>query len=277
MSSFLLAVSSGFGFLSTIPVGTTMEGYDELMKRIYLFTFVGSILGLIIGAFAVVFEVIFPPQISAILIIASIYYFTGLNHLDGLADFGDGVTAHGSLEKKIKAMKDVSLGIGGAAYCCAALIALYATISALQNETTLLNGGTGSNVELVIFAAMFVSEVGAKQAMLTVAAFGKPIHEGLGSMTVNNTTIPKFIIGLLFGAVVCILAFFLIGLGMIGVLAFASSVLSALVVLNITNRHFGGVSGDGIGTANEIGRIIALITITLALRAGAGGMSWTLL
>ena len=75
-----------------IPVGITMEGLDELMKRSYLFTFVGAVLGLIIGGFAFVFETIFPPQISAVFIIASIYYLTGLNHLDGLADFGDGAT-----------------------------------------------------------------------------------------------------------------------------------------------------------------------------------------
>jgi adenosylcobinamide-GDP ribazoletransferase len=264
MSSFLLAVLSGFGFFSTIPVGITMEGLDEFMKRVYLFTFVGSVLGLIIGAFAFVFETLFPPQISAILIIASIYYFTGLNHLDGLADFGDGVTAHGSLEKKIKAMKDVSLGIGGAAYCCAAIIALYATISALQNEVMSLSGA-GTNAALFIFAAMFVSEISAKQAMLTIATFGKPIHEGLGSMAMNNTTIPKFLIGLVFGGVVCTLAFCFIGLGTVGILAFVSSIVSALVILNITNRHFGGVNGDGIGTTNEVGRIISLIVITVSL------------
>ncbi|MBN1133819.1 MAG: adenosylcobinamide-GDP ribazoletransferase [Methanosarcinaceae archaeon] len=277
MSSFLLAVRSGFGFLSTIPVGITMEGFDELMKRMYLFTFIGSVLGFIIGAFAFVFEAFFPPQISAILIIVSIYYFTGLNHLDGLADFGDGVTAHGSLEKKIKAMKDVSLGIGGAAYCCAALIALYATISALQKEVVLLDGVAGLNASLVIFASMFVSEVSAKQAMLTIATFGKPIHEGLGSMAMENTTIPKFLIGLAFGGVVCTLAFSLIGFGTVAILAFASSTFSALVILNITNRHFGGVNGDGIGTANEVGRLIALIFITLALGNGLGGIKWTLL
>lgn len=276
MSSFLLAIRSGFGFLSTIPAGITMEGLDEFMKRTYLFTFIGSVLGLIIGTFAFVFEALLPPQISAILIIASIYYFTGLNHLDGLSDFGDGVTAHGSLEKKIKALKDVSLGTGGAAYCCAALIALYATISALQNEVVSLNGEAGTNAALVIFAAMFVSEVSAKQAMLTIATFGNPIHQGLGSMAMDNATIPKFLIGVVFGGVVCTLAFSLVGSGTAGILAFISSIVSALVVLNITNRHFGGVNGDGIGTANEIGRIIALITITitLALINEMAGMSF---
>lgn len=272
MSAFLLAVRSGFGFLSTIPVGITMEGLDELMKRSYLFTFVGAVLGLIIGGFAFVFETIFPPQISAVFIIASIYYLTGLNHLDGLADFGDGATAHGSLEKKIGALKDMSLGIGGVAYAVIALVALYASITALQNEAAVFTKGV--NTTYIVLMSMFIAEVSAKQAMLTIAAFGKPIHEGLGSMAINNTNLAKFTIGLLFGAAACMLAF-----GIFGILALLASIISALVVLNISNRHFGGVNGDCIGTANEIGRIVALMTIVVLMhivvtKSGTWSIAW---
>lgn len=270
MSAFLLAVRSGFGFLSTIPVGITMEGLDELMKRSYLFTFVGAVLGLIMGGFAFLFETIFPPQISAVFIIVSIYYLTGLNHLDGLSDFGDGATAHGSLEKKIGALKDMSLGIGGVAYAAIALVALYASITALQNEATLFGGGM--DAAAVVLVAMLIAEVSAKQAMLTIAAFGKPIHEGLGSIAINNTNITKFSIGLLFGAAVCVFVF-----GLIGIVALFTSIISALAVLNISNRHFGGVNGDCIGTANEVGRIVALMTIVVMLRSGMEGLTWTLL
>ena len=270
MSAFLLAVRSGFGFLSTIPVGITMEGLDEFMKRSYLFTFVGAVLGLIMGGFAFLFETFFPPQISAVFIIVSIYYLTGLNHLDGLSDFGDGATAHGSLEKKIGALKDMSLGIGGVAYAAFALIALYASITALQNEATLFGGGM--DAAAIILVSMLIAEVSAKQAMLTIAAFGKPIHEGLGSMAINNTNITKFTIGLLFSAAICVVVF-----GLIGIFALFASIISALVVLNISNRHFGGINGDCIGTANEIGRIVALMTIVVILRSGMEELTWMLL
>lgn len=269
MSAFLLAVRSGFGFLSTIPVGITMEGLDELMKRSYLFTFVGAVLGLIIGGFAFVFETIFPPQISAVFIIVSIYYLTGINHLDGLADFGDGATAHGSLEKKIGALKDMSLGVGGVAYAAITLIALYASITALQNEAALFSKGV--NTAAIVLISMFIAEVSAKQAMLTIAAFGKPIHEGLGSIAINNTNLAKFTIGLLFGAAVCMLAF-----GIFGILALLTSIISALVILNISNRHFGGINGDCIGTANEIGRIVALMTIVVLMHTVMKNGTWSI-
>ncbi|ADI73130.1 cobalamin 5'-phosphate synthase [Methanohalobium evestigatum Z-7303] len=272
MNSYLLAVKSGFGFLSTIPFGLTMEGLDELVKRIYLFPFVGIVIGLIIGTFAYLFGFVFPPVISAVAIIITVYYFTGFNHLDGLADFGDGLTAHGSREKKINAMKDVSLGIGGAAFCVLGLVSLYAVITTLLDESLVQN--INLSTSLLIFSSLVVAEISAKQSMLTIAAFGKSIHEGLGSMVIDNTTFPKFIIGLAGGGFFCWLV-----LGIFGIVGFIAAMISALIILNITNRHFGGVTGDGLGTSNEVGRIITLLAVFLMIKGGytGGVMIWTLL
>ena len=267
MNAFLLALRSSFGFLSTIPVGITMEGLDEFFKRTYLHLVVGLVLGLLMGAVAYLFISFLPISISAVLIIAFVYYITGLNHLDGMADMGDGLTAHGSVEKKLKALKDMSLGIGGVAYAALVIIAFYASLTSLYGEATVLYSTT-AEVALIFFFAMFVSEVSAMQSMLTIAAFGKPIHEGLGSILVNNTTVPKYLIGFVIGSVACIGASFYVGLGITGIFAFIASIVATFVLLNVSNRHFGGVNGDVIGASNEIGRIIALISITLILMYG---------
>jgi adenosylcobinamide-GDP ribazoletransferase len=275
MSGFLLAVRTGFGFLSTIPVGITMEGLDELVKRSYLFVFTGIILGLLIGMFTGIVEYVFPANISAALVIVFIYYLTGLNHLDGLSDFGDGCTAHGSLEKKIKALKDMSLGIGGVAYCVIGLILLYASISSLQQQIYMTGAISSLPQWTLLPLSLFVSEIGAKQGMLTIAAFGKSIHEGLGSMVIDKTDVGKYLAGLIMGGIVSVL-----GLGLIGLIGFVAAILGAFGVLNVSNRHFGGVNGDCIGTANEIARLTSLIAITMALfaiNAGYGGLSWMLL
>jgi adenosylcobinamide-GDP ribazoletransferase len=123
---------------------------------------------------------------------------------------------------------------------------------------------------------MFVAEICAKQSMLTVAAFGKSIHEGLGSILVENTTMPKYIAGFVLGIISCALAFSYIGFALVGVLAFIASIVATFVLMNVSKRHFGGVNGDVIGSSNEIGRIIALITITIALKYDLGGLLWTL-
>ena len=134
MNSYLLAFKSGFGFLSTIPVGISMEGIDELMKKIYFYPIVGAVLGLLIGAVAYIGQVIFPGPVLAALIMGFIYYITGFNHLDGVTDMGDGFMAHGSLEKKIRALKDTTLGTGGVSFCILLLLTLYGSIRAVQEE-----------------------------------------------------------------------------------------------------------------------------------------------
>ena len=49
MKDLLFALKSGFGWLSTIPVGISMEGVEALMKHVYVFPVVGLVLGAILG------------------------------------------------------------------------------------------------------------------------------------------------------------------------------------------------------------------------------------
>ena len=276
MRSFLLALRSGFGFLSTIPVGLTMEGLDEFFKRTYLHIVVGAVLGLLMGVFAFLSMMTLPQQISAIMIVIFVYYLTGLNHLDGLADFGDGVTAHGSVEKKIRALKDVALGIGGVGFCTMGILAFYSSIASLQSEALLWADNSMRTAAAILFSSMLIAEVSAMQCMLTIAAFGKSIHEGLGSILVQNTTFPKYIVGLLGSVVICSLALLPFGIWYGGLIALIAAIISAFLVLNISNRHFGGMNGDVIGTSNEVGRTIALIMIVLVLSYHNGGIPWML-
>lgn len=252
MSELFAALRGGLGFLTTIPVGITMEGIEKLMRHAYLFPVVGAFLGLMLAVIAFASLLIFPPVVTTLIIIISIYYLTGINHIDGLADFGDGVASHGTREEKIKAMRDTSVGVGGLMFCVFTLLGAFASLFSIAGIDLLL-----------IPYALIIAETCAKQSMVTVAAFGKKLHEGFGAMTVENTKKSDFITGMLFTGIVCY--FFL---GPFGVEAFIVSQLAALLVLHNANRHFGGVSGDVIGAANEIGRLAALLY--------TGGLAWTL-
>jgi len=252
MKKFLLALRNGFGFLSTIPVGISMEGIENLMKHIYLFPVVGAVIGIVLSVIAIASSLILSPIMLALVVIISIYYFTGINHIDGLADFGDGIAAHGTKNKKIAAMRDTAVGTGGIVFCMISILGLFVSLLSIQD------------VYLFLPFALIVAETGAKQTMVTVAAFGQRIHEGFGAMTVDNTKISDFIIGTIFSASVCYIV-----IGFLGIEAFIISQLAGLLVLNTANRHFGGVSGDIVGAANEIGRLAALLYL--------GGAGWMLL
>jgi adenosylcobinamide-GDP ribazoletransferase len=254
MKQFLSALRNGFGFLTTIPVGISMEGIENLMKHIYLFPVVGAVIGIILAVIGLTSSLILSPIMLALLVIISIYYFTGINHIDGLADFGDGIAAHGTKEKKIAAMRDTAVGTGGIVFCMISILGLFVSILSIQK----------TNIYLLLPFALIVAETSAKQSMVTVAAFGRRLHEGFGAITVDNTKKSDLIIGTIFSASLCYIV-----LGYLGIEAFIISQLAGLLVLNTANRHFGGVSGDIVGAANEIGRLAALLYL--------GGAGWMLL
>jgi adenosylcobinamide-GDP ribazoletransferase len=231
-----------------------MEGIEALMRHLYLFALVGAALGGLFAASAYLLSLFLPTAVVAALILVVIYKLCGINHLDGLADFGDGVTAHGgSVDKKIQAMKDVNLGTGGGAFIAIILIVFFSTVASLPIP--------------LIPAALMAAEVCAKQSMVTFAAFSRSFQKGFGQIMIERASSKDFFVGAIISAGLCAGVLGPLGVGML-----ASSVLSALWLIRVSKRNFGGGSGDGIGAANEIGRTIAMV----AAVALEGILPWTL-
>lgn len=247
MNDLLSAIKAGMGFLTTFPVGIDMNGLQKLGKRAYLFPFIGAIIGLIVGSIGLVLQHL-PPYLCSALLILALYCITGLNHIDGLMDFGDAIIAHGTPEERVSIMHDTAIGVGGTVFCVMSLLVLFSAITAIEQNP--------------LFAIM-VAEISAKQSILTAAMFGKSMHKGLGSVFIDNVRRRDFLVGLIFSCVVCWLA-----LDVCGIIALLSALLSSLVIVHIASRNFGGINGDVLGATNEMGRIVALIM---------GGAAWTLL
>ncbi len=216
-----------------------MEGIEALMKHVYVFPLVGLALGGIIGLAALLAGLILPAGLVAIVVIAAIYKLCGINHIDGLADFGDGVVAHGTIEKKVQAMKDVSLGTGGAVFIVVILLAVFAIASAIPGKLLPL--------------ALVASEVAAKQSMITFAAFSRSLQKGFGQIMIERTGRREFLIGLAISAILCAVV-----LGPLGLALLSLSQAAALYMVLVAKRNFGGATGDGIGATNEVCRAVAL-------------------
>ncbi|PPA80452.1 MAG: adenosylcobinamide-GDP ribazoletransferase [ANME-2 cluster archaeon HR1] len=244
----------GIGFLTTLPAGKK-DRLAYLLQHTYLFSIVGILIGLIIGLSAVCLMLLLPglPGLSAVLVVIIIYFLCGLNHLDALSDFGDGIIAHGSRDKKINAMKDSALGVGGVFFIVLYILLLFINIRILAVSQTYLYLG----------AAMLIAEVSAKHSMITIAWLGKPIHQGMGSFIVDNTFSKDFLLSF----IVC-MSISIIGLGIPGLVALILANISSWIILGISKRHFGGINGDCIGTCNEMGRLIALISLVIIFNKG---------
>jgi adenosylcobinamide-GDP ribazoletransferase len=231
-----------------------MEGIEALMGHVYVFPVIGFVLGLMFAAAAFLASKALPPSIVAIAVIIVIYKLCGINHIDGLADFGDGVIAHGSQEKKVAAMKDVNLGTGGGVFIAVILLALYGAISSMSTELLPL--------------ALVAAEVSAKESMIAFAAFSASLQKGFGQIMIERTGMKEFLIGLLISAAFCVAV-----LGPLGLCALAFSLVAALYLVKVAKRNFGGSTGDGIGATNEVCRAIALVAI-LTLGGVVPWMLW---
>jgi adenosylcobinamide-GDP ribazoletransferase len=230
-----------------------MEGIEALMKHVYVFPVVGLALGAIIAALAFLSYQALAPNLVAMIVIIAIYRLCGINHIDGLADFGDGVIAHGTTEKKIQAMKDVSLGTGGGVFITVLILATFAIVSDIAKDLLPL--------------ALIVSEVSAKEAMITFAAFSRSLQKGFGQIMIEKTGIKQFLISFSISAIICATI-----LGSLGLAMLAISLAGAFYMVLVAKRNFGGATGDGIGATNEICRLMALAA---ALTLG-GALPWTL-
>jgi len=253
LKDLLFALKSGFGWLSTIPVGISMEGVEALMKHVYVFPVVGLVLGAILGVTAHIATQALPASLVAIVVIVAIYKLCGINHIDGLADFGDGVIAHGTQEKKVQAMKDVNLGTGGGLFIAVLLLATFAVLTDVPQGLLPL--------------ALLAAEVSAKEAMISFAAFSRSLQKGFGQIMIERTGYRQFLIGLVTSATICGAA-----LGPLGLAVLAAAQIVSLYMVLVAKRNFGGATGDGIGATNEVARVAAL---AVALILG-GDLPWTL-
>lgn len=262
-SDIIKGIRAGISFLTTLPVTLEKGDFEKFTGRIYIFIIVGVLAGLILGVVSLVIQAFIPPALVPALVIACILLLIGINHIDGLSDMGDGIIAGGEKEKKIAAMKDVHAGAGGVLFIALDLIFLYSAIS-------LFAGFKG----IYLFIGLLVAEVCAKVAMTTVATLGKSIHEGMGSMTIKGARVDHYFMGLAMAIIVCMAAIslqlILTGLrstldfalfGLAGFLTVAAAIGTGLVILDVADKNFGGVNGDVIGAANEIGRIVAFVVL----------------
>ncbi|MEM2145932.1 MAG: adenosylcobinamide-GDP ribazoletransferase, partial [Candidatus Jordarchaeaceae archaeon] len=104
---------------------------EETAKYLPLTAVIGVFYGVLAGLLFVGLNFILPPFPSAAIMLLAIYLLNGFLHMDGLIDFGDGITAFGDREKKLSAMKDPKVGAGGVT------LALLVTLATLSLYSTL--------------------------------------------------------------------------------------------------------------------------------------------
>ena len=226
-------------FCTSLPLGRPVE-FEHFARRSYLYPIAGYVIG---GIAAGITYWIAPPAVGAAVALAIVLVLSGCNHFDGLLDFGDGLMAHGSREKRIAAMTDRTTGAGALA---AGIVVTLIAFAGLQSTAYLP-------------AAILTAEVCAKVAMSFLTTLGVPFREGIHSY-LHGFAKPWFPIP----AILLALPLFLLPVPGVSVaLALAVTVVIVALMLTLSRHLFGGVNGDVVGATNEITRATVILTLAL--------------
>lgn len=238
-------------FLTIIPLGMDQDCLSDAAKYMPLFPAVGAFIGLSTGLLAWLLFHVLPILVVGILTLGFILLITGLHHTDGLLDFGDGVMYQGPPEKKIKIMHDQQTGAGGLAFGLVILSTIAFCIAGLNPS--------------IIIQSMILSEVTAKLAMVIGAWSGRSAHKGMNTYFVNAMHGRHRKLRLI-AALIISLGVAIPLLGIVGLITTMVGLVTGLIMVGVSNRHFGGVTGDVMGAMNEIARMASLITILAVVR-----------
>lgn len=143
-------------------------------------------------------------------------------------------------------MKDSSVGAGGVAtlFLVASL-----TIAGLYNI-----------LDYNFIMGIIICEMCAKTSLLTTALLSKPLTPGIGSYFMLETNVPNYLASTVIVAIIACLLGNLVGLaGVFG------AIVSGVIIAGIAKRNFVLANGDVLGMSNEVGRLLALLFMSVAL------------
>ena len=183
---------------------------------------------------------------AAVIVYAFLMIITVYNHLDGVMDMADGVMVHGEPERKIRVMKDSSVGSGG--------------VATLFLVASLTIAGIYNILDYNFIIGIIICEMLAKTSLLTTALLSKPLTPGIGSYFINETTPSKYFIST---AIITTFAFLLGGL--VGIFGALGAIISGTIIAVIAKRNFVLANGDVLGMSNEVGRLFSLLFMAVAL------------
>jgi adenosylcobinamide-GDP ribazoletransferase len=252
-------------FLTIIPAGGKEDFIFTTAEHVYLFPLIGGIIGILAGAYFLGASIVVHFLLSlvdpfiglptdlisklavAAMTVAFLLVLTGLQHFDGLIDLGNAFGLRTLHDRKMVAHAWTVTYWG-------ALLALIVELAAFAG-LFLIN-------PLFAFGAIVAAELSAKLAMVTIVWIGKPTHKGLGSIFLQKAKTKLNLIAYALSVLIVYPFFAFTGkpyLGFVAVGLVLVSIPVALVMKMVSEKVFGGVSGDAIGATNEVARAITLI------------------
>ncbi|MCK5916686.1 MAG: adenosylcobinamide-GDP ribazoletransferase, partial [Deltaproteobacteria bacterium] len=208
----------------------------------------GLLLGIILYAGGLLFNLCLTPAITAALILLLHFLLTGGFHLDGIADTADGLMSGKVEPEKIFAiMKDSFLGSMGATALILLLLLKFSALLTIVKDLP---------------AALIIFPIFGRYAIIQLtfsSEYARP-EGGLGATFTNHCGQRELLI-----AAATSLLSGLIFAGFAGLLSFFGVVLYVIIINYAARRKFNGVTGDILGFACESSEALALVLLVASI------------
>lgn len=233
-------------FLTRVPVGRPFDAADVGRGSVF-FPLVGAGIGMLQAAAAELGRSRLSPLVLAVLVVALSAWVTRGMHLDGLADFADGLGGGGrDRDSVLRIMRDSRIGTFGAL-----AVGLVVAVKAAATEALL---GTQLAMPALVLAPMLARWTSVPASLWLPYArseggMGSALTELVGARELVGATA-------IAGVVVVFLD------ARLGVVAWTAAAVSASVVFAMARARTGGVTGDVLGAGVEIAEAGALLVVS---------------
>ncbi|PKM67895.1 MAG: adenosylcobinamide-GDP ribazoletransferase [Firmicutes bacterium HGW-Firmicutes-2] len=236
MKSFIMMLT----YITRIPYPVNLE-YDEqtFAKGLYAMPVIGIFIGLAMaGVMWILKEQI--PQVKAFVIILIYLVMVGGLHLDGLADYMDGIFSGRTKDRILEIMGDSRIGSFGVVGLCLYFLGMYIGLQNSSWQVVLLAPVVARTMAVwVIGFGTYAKEEGMGQGLIE---YGRPWH-GIIIFFILVTVLYIWQPALIKSVVV--------------------TLLGTVLLLRWTTKQMGGITGDVIGAVIESTQVFWLLSIIL--------------
>jgi len=227
-----------FSFLTVLPMPMVEYQAGLLGRAGRWFPLVGLVIGGLLTAAHSLLSQLFPPLLTAGLIIALWAALTGALHLDGLADCCDGLLAATSQERRLEIMRDPRTGAFAVVGLVLFLLLKVTTLAALPTALPALLLGPTWARWLLLWVA--------RQPAARSGGLGADFAAGLTSRTLLGALILPLLLCLVFPTIQMVAAI---------------TILFGVTwgVISMAGARLGGVTGDVYGLVVELSELAVLL------------------
>ncbi len=238
-------------FLSVLPApgSALLFDKDETAPRLVIgyeyFPLIGLLLAILLWLLVLLFSRLLPQLALSALVVIALVILTGGLHFDGLMDTCDGLFGGRTRERKLEIMRDSRVGSFGVLGALSILLLKFALLASIPTQSLPL--------------ALLLTLPSARWSMtLALHVFPPARPTGLGAAYHHAITPGRLLITGLVALVIALLIGHFIGL----IAWITSSLVALLIGLSIT-KNIGGITGDSCGAIDETVEVATLLMLVM--------------